>query len=85
MAEPQDQVLQRHEEVITIHSYLSSVLDSPPSCVEFVPRDNIAHQYQFVVGTYSLDTGENTESVDRGPPQTRTGSLQLFSLNDREL
>ena len=84
MAQTLDNILQQDEETITVQSYLSMILDSPPSCLQFVPT-NTAYPHHFVVGTYSLDTGENTDSFSRGSIQPRTGSLQLFALKDQEL
>ncbi|KAL2033537.1 hypothetical protein VTO58DRAFT_104251 [Aureobasidium pullulans] len=76
----------------SIYSIQSLVLDLPPSCIEFCP---VARDY-FVVGTYFLekkeqeataeDTAENnndeeSEEVEK-KPQTRTGSLILFKVED---
>ncbi|TIA01125.1 WD40 repeat-like protein [Aureobasidium pullulans] len=76
----------------SIYSIQSLVLELPPSCIEFCP---VARDY-FVVGTYFLekkeqeataeDTAENnndeeSEEVEK-KPQTRTGSLTLFKVED---
>ena len=76
----------------SISSIQSLILDLPPSCIEFCP---VARDY-FVVGTYFLekkeqeataeDTAENnndeeSEEVEK-KPQTRTGSLILFKVED---
>lgn len=84
MAKAQDEVLRPDEEAITVKSYLSWELDSPPSCLEFVPL-HPEYPYHFVVGTYHLDTDEHSGSAHHSPLQTRTGSLQLFALQGREL
>lgn len=69
----------------SIKSTRSLTLDTPPSCIEFVPN----YPDLFVVGTYYLekkDGGESevTESPD-GQPQQRTGSLLLFKLGGDEV
>ena len=62
------------EPIQTIHSLLTTILDLPPSCIEFCPYKPA----YFVVGTYSL------EKDDQEPSETsiqiRKGSLLLFSL-----
>ena len=84
MAQDQENILQPSGEAVTVQSYLSLILDSPPSCLEFVPED-LAYPHHFVVGTYSLETDGNAEIVQGSSPQTRSGSLQLFALKDQEL
>ncbi|THW74893.1 WD40 repeat-like protein [Aureobasidium pullulans] len=79
----------------SINSIQSLILDLPPSCMEFCP---VARDY-FVVGTYFLekkeqeataeDTAENnndeeSEEVEK-KPQTRTGSLILFKVEDDKI
>ena len=84
MAEANEEMSDEDEGVNKIQSYLTLILDSPPSCLEFVPL-NKSDDHYFVVGTYSLDAGRPPESADDGQRQTRTGSLQLFTLNDIDL
>ncbi|CAD0018561.1 unnamed protein product [Aureobasidium pullulans] len=76
----------------SINSIQSLILDLPPSCIEFCP---VARDY-FVVGTYFLEkkeqeassehttennNDEESEEVEKRP-QTRTGSLILFKVED---
>ncbi len=72
------------ENVPTIHSNQSIILDLPPSCIEFSPL----HPDYFVVGTYYLEP-ESGASHTLGQDdhtgslaQDRSGSLMLFSLKD---
>jgi len=80
----------------SIDSIESLVLDLPPSCIEFC---SVARDY-FVVGTYFLEKKEQDASVDEEgkskdeedksedvekKPQTRTGSLVLFKIEDDEM
>jgi len=58
-----------------ISSASSTVLDLPPSCIEF----SIANPEFFVVGTYHLDA-----QGDDSSQQTRKGSLILFRLRNDE-
>lgn len=64
-------------EVKTIRSFTSTILDLPPSCLEF----SLAFPEFFVVGTYYLE--QNNE--DCKAPQERSGSLSLFHLQARDL
>ncbi|KAH6653733.1 hypothetical protein BKA67DRAFT_658076 [Truncatella angustata] len=63
-----------------ISSLHTSILDLPPSCIEFCP----SHPDYFVVGTYDLqkDKAETEQSQDAlgQHPQTRNGSLVVFQL-----
>ncbi|KAI1332190.1 hypothetical protein F5Y16DRAFT_407505 [Xylariaceae sp. FL0255] len=72
-----------------IASLHSSILDLPPSCIEFCP----AHLDYFVVGTYNLHEDESSKGVDNeldseesaapsstSKPQSRNGSLLVFQL-----
>ena len=76
----------------SINSIQSLNLDLPPSCIEFC---SAAREY-FVVGTYFLEKKEQEIGVDDGDeedksedvdkkPQTRTGSLILFKIEDDEV
>jgi diphthamide biosynthesis protein 7 len=61
----------------TVKPICSTILDLPPSCIEFVP----GFPEWFVVGTYNLQ-----KDVDIGSaPQLRTGSLNLFRIVGDEL
>jgi diphthamide biosynthesis protein 7 len=82
-----------------ISSAFSTVLDQPPSCLEFSPVATAL----FVVGTYCLEeqrergaaVGEDApgDLVERGDkvddglpvPQSRSGSLVLYALIDDSL
>lgn len=77
------------DNVPSILSDQSIVLDLPPSCIEFSPL----HPDCFVVGTYYLepesashDTSiqENDDQISR-QVQDRSGSLMLFYLKDGKL
>lgn len=66
-----------------ILSDYSMIIDAPPSCLEFHSIDH------FVVGTYSLELGEDEnlaqdgnddQTTERGK-QSRSGSLILFHLD----
>ena len=69
----------------------STILDLPPSCIEFSP---IAPEY-FVVGTYNLQQEKivHVEEDDSKEPavrakkkaQSRNGSLVLFKIVDGSL
>ena len=75
---------------ILIHSITSTVLEAPPSCIEF---STLAPDL-FVIGTYSLDADE---VADKGTTsgikdeeashliQSRRGSLMLFQFKDDTL
>lgn len=72
----------------------SGVLDAPPSCLEFVPRNhNPGFQY-FIVGTYTLLASGNQISEDdeqghptsdqsqqTSQPQEKVGGLKLFRID----
>ena len=72
------------------------VLDAPPSCLEFIPRDHNPGYEYFIVGTYTLLAGENETSeenkqdepqnqeaeVQSTKPQEKVGSLKLFRIDD---
>lgn len=70
----------------SISSLRTLTLDLPPSCVEFCP----AYPEYFVVGTYNLEkqesdvgdivTSEEDATQQTKQPQSRNGSLILFSL-----
>lgn len=69
-------------------SKASLILDLPPSCVQFCP----VHPEYFVVGTYSLQKDETTQtdSPDQDEPearkrQNRNGSLVLFKTDGESL
>ena len=71
----------------------SIILDLPPSCIEFVPRQKDEGRIPddescFVVGTYDLqkeeDAGEE-ESASAPKEQSRQGSLSLFKLKGEKL
>ena len=66
----------------TFKSKSTLILDLPPSCLEFVPRS----QSYFVVGTYFLEpsAAENVSSMIE-INQTRSGSLNLYSLQNDEM
>lgn len=79
------------DNVYSIPSNHSLILDLPPSCIEFSPL----HPDSFVVGTYFLEpvseAASQTTSTQEGkgddeikrPVQDRRGSLMLFNLNDQ--
>lgn len=56
----------------------STTLDSPPSCLEFVPSD----PDYFIVGTYVLEAGD---SVSLGPETRRSGRLHVFKYTELQL
>lgn len=71
----------------------SSVLDTPPSCLEFVPRNHNPGFEYFIVGTYTLlasgDEGSEhveqedlTEDLAQQPSksQEKEGGLKLFKI-----
>lgn len=77
-----------------IEAIFSTVLDLPPSCVEFSPLS----PELFVVGTYNLesevaaqatdengDREENDETPHSKTVQSRNGSLILFQISDETL
>ena len=73
----------------------STVLDLPPSCIEFC----VADPEYFIIGTYHLEKdetvpqrqedGKNEAEKNGGSgekmPQKRNGSLILFKFKDNEL
>ncbi|KAH0542097.1 hypothetical protein FGG08_003477 [Glutinoglossum americanum] len=71
-----------------IKSAFSTVLDQPPSCIEFSP---VATEF-FVVGTYCLEeqperdggAGDECSRTDEEThaPQSRSGCLALFNIAD---
>ncbi|KAK0384306.1 hypothetical protein NLU13_8394 [Sarocladium strictum] len=77
------------EGIQPIASSFSSILELPPSCIQFCP----AHPDLFVVGTYNLEREENQSKGDNAvpesdepsnKPQTRNGSLLVFRINGTE-
>ena len=66
------------DDVVSISSTHTFILDLPPSCIEFSPLNP---QF-FVVGTYYL---EAESGAGHKPAQDRRGSLMLFSLTDEAL
>ncbi|KAG9233071.1 hypothetical protein BJ875DRAFT_58991 [Amylocarpus encephaloides] len=80
-----------------LHRECSTILDLPPSCMEFVPVDRTNHCLQhsdhhqyFVVGTYHLQdstldapetTSEDTEDTEDGTPPTSKPQKRDGSLN----
>ena len=76
------------DDVPSIVSDHTIILDLPPSCIEFSPL----HANCFMLGTYCLEpdaeTASHTTSLQqndgqiRRQTQDRRGSLTLFSLND---
>lgn len=78
------------DDVVSIPSKTSIILDLPPSCIEFSPF----HQNYFIVGTYYLEPESGASHTTfiqqqddkiRRPPQDRKGSLTLFHLDDGKL
>ncbi|KAH8819709.1 WD40-repeat-containing domain protein [Xylogone sp. PMI_703] len=75
-----------------INPFCSTILDLPPSCIEFSPENR---EY-FVVGTYNLQK-EESASEEKGDepdepgndlpsaPQSRNGSLILFQIIEDKL
>lgn len=68
----------------------STILELPPSCLEFSPR----YPDYFVVGTYNLqkeddlDDAEDAETEVKDEPkkaQSRDGSLLLFKIQEGHL
>lgn len=78
---------------LAIKPFLTTILDLPPSCIEFSHAD----RNYFVVGTYNLQKEENTAEGKDDPgekheseptpaaPQSRNGSLVLFRMNEDKL
>jgi hypothetical protein len=73
----------------------STILDAPPSCLQFVPRDHNPGCEYFIVGTYILlesgnqatsDNEENEfreEDIQQQPKsQEKIGGLKLFKLDN---
>lgn len=74
----------------SIHSLSTTILETPPSCLEFSP---VTPEY-FVVGTYHLERNESgaaekdSETDDESPiaaKQNRSGSLEVFRLQGDSL
>ena len=66
----------------TVTSIITTILDAPPSCIEFSP---LAPDL-LVVGTYELDTTLLEPILeDDTQVQQRSGSLVLFQLKDDRL
>jgi len=63
-----------------ISSTASLILDLPPCCVAFSPTN----PKFFVVGTYHLEDSPGPDEKLDGL-QTRSGSLELFSLEGHEM
>ena len=71
----------------------SGILDAPPSCVEFVPRNHNPGFEYFIVGTYTLlASGNQSSEVDQddppdqeaqqsSKPQEKSGGLKLFRID----
>lgn len=65
------------DNIVAIKSAASTLLDLPPSCMEFAPS---WHDY-FVVGTYHLQQNESVGGAEeRNAISARSGSLILFHL-----
>lgn len=73
------------ERIQSIHSVTTTILDTPPSCLEFSPG---TPEY-FVVGTYYLERKESGTTEDQpesgdersvAAKQHRSGSLLIFRL-----
>jgi diphthamide biosynthesis protein 7 len=66
-------------------SVFSTVLDQPPSCIEFSP----VVTKLFIVGTYHLEKDSErdgrTEDDETHVPQSRSGYLALFTIADDEI
>ena len=71
-------------EPITAEPHFSIILDSPPSCIEFVPR-SFAYPHHLVAGTYSLDSTDEPPDGESSSVQSRNGSLILIRLKDDSL
>jgi diphthamide biosynthesis protein 7 len=69
--------MDRSKLIDTIQPLCSTILELPPSCIEFVP----GYPEFFVVGTYNLQQDVDTGSL----PQSRTGSLILLKIVGNEL
>ena len=77
------------DNVPTISSGHTIILDLPPSCIEFSPL----HPECFIVGTYYLEPESDSQTTSlqqeddqiESPVQNRRGSLMLFHLRDRQL
>lgn len=74
----------------SIHSVSTTILETPPSCLEFSP---VTPEY-LVVGTYYLErnesraAGKDSESEDEiaiAAKQNRSGSLVVFRLQGDSL
>lgn len=59
----------------------SCVLDAPPSCLEFVPRNHNPNNAYFVVGTYILLSSEDRASGSGDQAQEKVGGLKLFRID----
>ena len=68
------------DKVQTIKSFTSTILELPPSCLEFC----WAFPAFFVVGTYYLESHDRHYQSER-PVQERRGSLLLFRLQRNNL
>ena len=91
MAETLRKILQPsdedEEETTTLEPYYTMILDSPPSCLEFVPSST-AYPHHLVAGTYSLDPSMVSlldEDKGHDAVQSRSGSLVLLNLEDDKL
>ena len=73
------------ESAPVVKSITTTILDAPPSCIEFSPLGIDV----FVVGTYELDTiltgPDIVEQAGDTQTQRRRGSLVLFRLKDDRL
>lgn len=78
------------ERIQSIHSITTTILDTPPSCLEFSP---VAPEF-LVVGTYYLERNESGAAGDHSEneaersvasKQDRSGSLLIFRLQGDSL
>ncbi len=93
-------ILENPEWSNNVNLKCKTIVDLPPSCLEFIPRprkDASIHLREcyneyFVVGTYCLEKEDNVpeEGADEEAqvskkPQSKNGSLVLFRYRDNEL
>ena len=63
-----------------IRSYLETVIDQPPSCLEFCPLNPSC----FVVGTYKLKADQTSDATtQKEAVQARSGSVELYQITFR--
>lgn len=88
MAETLKKILQPSDEAEVrnnpVEPFFKMNLESPPSCLEFVPYSP-AYPHHLVVGTYSLDLDQEMFLDEHDGVQSRIGTLVLLRLKDERL